>query len=348
MNAHPFLEGLRHNPDYLLQNLDFANRRGLVVRTAEIIYRQTAFLDQRMFTADTQGVWFGFDALQQIAAKLPSRTAHYIFHVGHCGSTLLSRLLAELPGCFPLREPIAFLALAMAQRTIGSPDAALDKATWQHLFDMVACLQTRCYRDSDTALVKSTSAGINLIQTVLARDTDTRALYLHVSLETYLATMLRAEANRESVRAYAPAWLADLRLLADLPALELSGLDDAQLTALAWLANRLHAERATEAFAGRVLWLDFDRLLADPLQLLRDSATFLDLDVPPTHLDTLLENPLLRRYAKDPSQSFSPATRTDELAEARQRCAGEIRAGLDWAEQLCRQVPALAGLPRHA
>ncbi|HET7922116.1 MAG TPA: hypothetical protein VFM15_05120 [Gammaproteobacteria bacterium] len=350
MSEHPFLEGLRHGPDYLLQNLDFLNRRGLVIQASEAVYRRASFLDERMFTPDTRGAWFPFETLQQATANLGSRTAHYIFHVGHCGSTLLSRLLAELPGCFPLREPIAFLALAMAKRTLGSADAMLDEVAWQNLFDTIARLQTRCYRDADTALVKSTSAAINLMQPVLARDTDTRAIYLHVGLETYLATMLRAEACRESVRGYATAWLADLRVLADLPGLSLSGLDDARLTALAWLANRLHARRASQAFAGRVQWLDFDALLARPAHFLHETAAFLGLEVRGSDSAALLENPILQRYAKDPSQPFTASARTEELNDARQRCAAEIRAGLAWVEQLSDHSSVLAALtsPPHA
>ena len=61
MNMHPLLAGLQANPDFLLQNLDFRERRGLVVKISESAYRQTAFLDERVLRADTQGAWFPLD-----------------------------------------------------------------------------------------------------------------------------------------------------------------------------------------------------------------------------------------------------------------------------------------------
>ena len=66
----------------------------------------SAFLDDRSLRADRprHGVeWWHLAAAFPPAAR---RDVQYIFHIGHVGSTLISRLLGELPGILSLREPL--------------------------------------------------------------------------------------------------------------------------------------------------------------------------------------------------------------------------------------------------
>lgn len=345
MNTHPLLAGLQQSPDYFLQNLDFANRRGLIVRVNEATYRHAAFLDERMFTPATEGAWFPLDSILDAAAQLPAaQPTQYIFHVGHCGSTLVSRLLGQLPGTISLREPLTLLALAMERR---EPDASawrLGAAERERLSAAVLKLLARRYRTTDTVIVKCTSVASNLLEEVLTRNAAAHALFLHVGLETYLASMLRAAANRESVRAYAPAWLADLRRVPQFGVALPSNLDDGQKTVLAWTMAMLHAERAARAFPARVRFADFDQLLAALPRNLAAIAGFLELSAPADGFSALLADPLLHRYAKDPKQMFDTATRARELQEARNNFHDEIHAGLEWAAKLWRETPAFTPL----
>lgn len=344
MNSHPLLAGLRQNPDYFLQNLDLVNRRGLVVHIDQKIYRQAAFLDERMFTSDIQGAWFPLDTLLQATVGLPTRATQYLFHIGHCGSTLLSRLLAELPGCFALREPLAFLALAMTQRELGLPNSRLDAGSWQDLFKMVSDLQARCYTDSDTALIKSTSVAGNLLQPVLATQPDARAILLYMHLEPWLATMLRAPGTRESVRSFAGAWLTDFRQLTGDMSVELHALDDVRQAVIGWATMLLNFTRAATHDPARTHWLNFDEFLTAPVSHCKAVADFLGLPASDAKIEALLAGPIMGHYAKDPSQSFDTNVRTRELSEARQRFETEIGTGLQWFEELTQRIPALSEL----
>jgi hypothetical protein len=344
VSAHPFLAGLADNPDYLLQNLDLVNRRGLVIRISRADYRQAAFLDDRMFRPDMQGAWFTLDDLLQATCTVPARKANYIFHIGHCGSTLLSRLLGEMPNCLTLREPLPFLALGMTRRELASPARLLDAAQWQALFDRVTRLQARCYADNETALVKSTSAAGNLLQPVLDAQPGSRAVLLYLDLETWLATMLRAETNRESVRAYAAAWLSDFRELTGDDSLRIQTLSDVQKAVLNWAAMLLNFTSATNRNPGRICWINFDEFLRQPAEQYGRLTEFLGLAKAAESTDLLLDSPIMEHYAKDPRQRFNAALRTQELDEARRQLATELNAGLAWFEELTRRVPELLSL----
>ena len=59
---------------------------------------------------------------------------------------------------------------------------------------------------------------------------------------------------------------------------------------------------------------------------------------------SLTSSPIMGRYAKDSSQQFDSAARARELAETRRHFTAEIRAGLNWFEQLANRTPGFPAL----
>jgi hypothetical protein len=342
MNIHPWLEELRTNPDLLLHNLDFLERRGLVVKISAADYRKTAFLDERVLGPDTQGAWFPLESLLQATSGLPiARQPHYIFHVGHAGSTLVSRLLGELPGVFSLREPVSLLALAMMRRELDIADTALGSDEWLQLLAMSLGLLSRTYRNNDRPLIKLTSAAGNLLETLLIKDMDSKALLLYVDLETYVATMLRSEMTRENLRAYAGARLRDFCRNTGHEGIGAQSLDDVHQAVINWLAMLTEFIAATSRNPGRTLWMHFDALLAAPAGHLQETCRFFGLAAGPETINAVASGPWMKRYAKDPQQNFDAQARQRELAQAHWKLDVEIRTALDWAESLCMDIPIL-------
>ncbi len=341
MSAHPFLAGLRQSPDFLLQDLDLVNRRGLVVRISEADYRRASFLDHRVLKPDTQGSWFPLDAVYPEVAQLPPAPApHYIFHVSHCGSTLLSRLLAELPGNLPVREPVTLLALALYRRELALVTSRLDGPGWDRLEGLVTGLLARTYTRDQRVLLKATSACANLLTPLLTRRAESRALMLYTDLETWLTVMLRKEGVRENGRFYAPQWFADFCELTGRRDLKLAALSDAEQFALNWLMGMLHFQRAREQLGGRVQLLGFEDFLAEPAARLEGAARLFGLDT--AGVAQVVAGPLLKSYGKNPNVPFDAAERRRELEEGRRVAGNEIRAGLAFADKLCNEVAMLA------
>ena len=341
MNAEDFLKGLAQGPDFLFQDVDLVNRRGLVVRFDREGYRRASFLDHRAFLQDTLAAWLPLGGiLRQAEALAEPPAAHAIFHVSHCGSTLVSRLLAELPGCLPVREPLTLLACAQEQRELDRPLSRLDQAGWHRLFDGSAKLLSRVYAPGERACLKATSACGNLLAPFLQRSAASKALLLYTDLETWLTVMLRNEDVRNNGRFYAPSWLHDLHALSGRKDIRLAALNDAQMFAINWLTAMLHFERARQASASRVRHCDFEKVLADPGAELEAMGRFLGLDT--ARVPEIVAGPLLKSYAKRPDEAFDAATRARELQEARKHAAAEIDAGLKFAEKLCNEVAMLA------
>jgi hypothetical protein len=337
-----FLQGLLGNPDILLQDLDLVNHRGLLVKFDEAGYRQASFLDNRAFRKETVGVWMPLPRiLDQMEKTSDGTPLHAIFHVSHCGSTLVSRLVAELPCCLPMREPLSLLALAQARREDPAL-ARLDAGTWDRLFQVMIRHYSRGYRAGDRTLLKATSACGNLLAPMLERSAESKALLMHADLETWLTVMLRHEDVRHNGRFYAPAWLGDLRAVTGRTDLKLSSLADAEMFAVNWLTAMLHFQRAQQSHGGRVHRLDFEDLLADPAGQLQALGGFLGFDT--AGAVEITAGPLMTSYAKNPGTRYDKAARQQQLQETRTRSADEIAIGMRFAERLGKEIPALAPL----
>src|SRR5688572_26505783 len=112
------------NPEFLPFKLDLVARRVLLVRLTATQRREAAFLDERALPAHADGGWMPLDAwLSQVVA--PDIQADAIFHIGHCGSTLLSRLLESWPQVQGLREPLPLRTLAEIWRDLHAPHSRL-------------------------------------------------------------------------------------------------------------------------------------------------------------------------------------------------------------------------------
>ncbi|MGA9855488.1 MAG: hypothetical protein WBR29_09460 [Gammaproteobacteria bacterium] len=348
MNTHPFLQGLGSNPDFLLQNFDLANRRALVVRVNESVYREASFLDDRILNPQTEGFWLPLESVLQQTGQLTPAKPHYIFHVGHCGSTLISRLLAELPHCLPLREPMSLLTLAVARRELGRVSSWLTTAQWNQLLQTAISSLARTYRKSDKSLIKVTSNAGNLLESLLpVSEGDSHILMMYISLESYLAVMLRTQDLRASIHAFSPVWMTDFCRLTGRTDLCLAELGDAQQITLKWLVILMLFVRAGTSSQSESQLLNFDKFLMNPLERFMQITGLFKLECDMEKARQLLDGPMMQRYSKIPTQSFNHTQRNSELRDARQKFQPEINAGLKWAETLCREIPALASVAAY-
>ncbi len=87
----------------------------LVIELGETAYRAASFLDDRILGPATRGGWLPLDRVLEAARHAADlRPLHFIFHTGHVGSTLVSRLLDETGAVLSLREPLPLRTLADA------------------------------------------------------------------------------------------------------------------------------------------------------------------------------------------------------------------------------------------
>jgi hypothetical protein len=330
---------------WLPHKLEPAIERILFLRLTEADYHRASFLDDRIVTPQTEGRWLGFDQVTNaVAGALPAVPLQFIFHAGHVGSTLVSRLLEGADGVLPVREPLALRSLADLHDGEGALDSIVAPDQLRVLLTQHTTLWRRGFAGTRTVILKATSSAARLGSRLLAHLPDARALYLNLPLEPYLATLLAGENSRADLRGFAGERVRRLQAMGvplDKPAYALS---DGELAALTWTAERLTQQRLAEAFGARVLSLDFDDFLTTIEPSLRRIAAHFSLHAPESFFAGVELDPILARYAKAPEHIYSPGVRAEILAATRARKADEIRRGAIWVESLARRCGAVAAV----
>ncbi len=118
------------------------------------------------------------------------RPLHFIFHTGHVGSTLVSRLLDETGQVLSLREPLPLRTLAEAHDVLHAPESLLGPQQFDRLLETLLRLWRRGYAATRAVVVKATSSAARLAPVLLERSAGSRAIYLNLRAEPALATLL--------------------------------------------------------------------------------------------------------------------------------------------------------------
>lgn len=341
--AEELLALLRHSPDAYPQNVDLVRGLVLVIRMSESAYRAASFLDDRILAPSTAGAWVPGAAVTAAARQAAGlRPLHFIFHTGHVGSTLLSRLLDESTATLPLREPLPLRTLAEAHDALGGPESLLGEPQFESLLDMVLRLWSRGYESTQAVVVKATSHTGRIATRLLRARPDARAVYLNVRSEPYLATLLGGANSAIDLRGHGPERMRRLLAHRALPVAPLHALSLGELAALAWLVESLSQKVAVERFPGRMLPLDFDAFMADVTGGMQRVVRHFDLPLDPAYLAGIGRSRVLQRYSKAPEQPFGPDERRAILDQSRRENRDEIARGLAWLERMARADASLA------
>src|SRR4051812_48565132 len=114
MSSAPTADEIARDATWLAQALDPAAGVVRLIAMDRESYRAASFLDDRMLQrpVDAQAMaWPDVEAAMQQDLRTDAR---WIFHIGHVGSTLVSRLLGEVGGVLAVREPRLLRDLALS------------------------------------------------------------------------------------------------------------------------------------------------------------------------------------------------------------------------------------------
>lgn len=346
-STQKLLSDLAGAPRWYLHQINWPAERAYLIEVDRDFYRRAAFLDDRALAADTKGRWVPLDALRSSVLErhpLPVGVCHFIFHVGHCGSTLISQLLDSLPSVLALREPAPLRGLADAHSRADRPDSLLGPGDVARDLDLVYRMLARRFSPEETPIVKTTSICGCLGPALLSFNEFSKALLLSMGLETYLAHVLSHPGHLSAARGLAPIRVRSLVDRVDADDLRLYRLSAGQLVALAWVAEVVNLEAIqSRVGAARAIRMDFDAFLDAPAPAARRIFEHFSLSCDEATLQGLVGSELFSRYSKRPDQPFSPQDRRDRLHESRRRNGAAIAAGIDFALALAERFDLVAG-----
>jgi hypothetical protein len=300
------------------------------VHLREADYAAASFLDERLLGPNVHQRTLSLRAVAAAAAQLRPR-AHYLFHVGHVGSTLLSRLIGARPEFLSLREPALLRAHVRAPLPAGAPHLPLAS---------LLALLARTWRAEQRAVVKATSIVNEIATYILAASETPRALLVLARPPAYLRTILGGPNSRIESRALAAdRWRRLVRRHGSIEAGP--PRTEGEWIAMSWLCETSALAGAEGKFPGQVQWVDFDEFLCQPDAGLASIFSTLGAACSPAEREMLLAGPIMRRYSKAPEHAYDAALRREVLAAADRDYGSEITRGMRWLEATGARDPAI-------
>lgn len=299
------LARLLASPDAFLHALE--GGEAVLVPMDREAYRRSIFLDHRISPARDGGWRVPVPTLANAAP--PAGQLGWIFHVAHCGSTLLARALEELGSGLVLREPLALRQLALQE----------DKS----LLPTVIALLSRRYPEGGRSLVKANVPVNFMLPAIAATDPQAPAVLLWSRLDDYLAAVLRSENHR--------GWVRNVTALLAPQLGPLDGLSDCERAAALWIAqHRAFADLLDRMENARPL--EAERFFADPAACLARVADHFGIACPDRKVTDLARGPLFATYSKNPGLRFDNAARQAVRDAAMQKLASEIALAVRWLD----------------
>jgi hypothetical protein len=334
---------LERSPELFPHAWDLRSDAVTLVRLTKADYEKASFLDERVLRPHTlaRTLPFGQLAAAVSAGKLEERS-NFIFHIGHVGSTLLSRLLDEEGGLFALREPAILRTLARMRSDPELQPSVWGDAEFEDRLSLLLKLWSRTFEPGQTAVIKTTSFVSELAGQFLRRPSKPKAVLLFVRPESYIATILGGANARQEAKLLTDGRLKRLHRRIGRDVWRLASFSEGEGLALSWAAEMSALIDAQRAGGSRVLPLDFDRFLEEPQEKLSAVLRHFDSNASSDSVARILAGPHMQRYSKAPEHAYSPALRREILDDARKAHATEIAKGLTWLERAANEFPLIA------
>jgi hypothetical protein len=219
MSSAPTAEEIARDATWLVQALDPAEGAARLVAMDRGSYRAASFLDDRFLQAPVDAQIVPWTLIEEAVSGEMRRDARWFVHIGHVGSTLVSRLLGEIEGVLSIREPRLLRDLALTPADVRGRYLA-----------PVPKLMSRTFAEEEVACVKATSFASEIAPELVPP--GQRSLFLYATPRNYIASILAGENSVKEMQILAGSRAQRL----NARGIYLPAQNEAGMAALGWAA----------------------------------------------------------------------------------------------------------------
>jgi hypothetical protein len=307
------------------------DRLDLVPMTRETYYR-SIFTDRgRIVPAAGRGWQAGIDSILDEFERrgAPQAPLHFVFHVAHCGSTLLSRAM-DIPGrSLVIREPFVLRQIGADKARSGAPPGPL----WRRCLALSVALLGRRFSPDETVIVKANVPVNFLIDELMTLHAGSSGILLYASLERYLLAVLKTPMHRRWVDNVTSQLAAGIAAALAPEPIDLAALTTPERAASLWLAQMRNYRDALHRHA-RLRSLDCEQLFARPGDVLEAALEQAGAVADPCRIEEIVGGELFRRHAKDPGRPFDAGRREAEMEALARALAPELDRGVQFVDRI--------------
>jgi hypothetical protein len=337
-----FSQNLQRSPEAYPHTWDLGEERVLFVQMHEAGYAKAAFLDQRALAPQTKGQWSPMEGVAPaVAEAVIEERLGFIFHIGHVGSTLISRLIGG-ERILSLREPTPLRVLAQIRGDLPTAESYQTPMDYDRELAMFLKLWSRTWRDDQLAVVKASSFAADCAEDIMRRPGCTAGLMLYATPQAYICGILAGPNSRMESKVLSQARLRRLHARLGTDAWRLHALSEGERVAMSWAAEMTALVAGVEDNEDKALWMDFDQFLAAPEPALGAVFDLFGVDASPAELQALATGPIMGQYSKAPEHKYDAKLRRQVLDEGRDLNPRELADGMAWLEAAAKDWPEIA------
>jgi hypothetical protein len=314
------------NPDQFL--LEFEDTDAIFVDMDRDAYYRSIFCDRRISPRNRNLTRVACAHLYEFRDQYFCRPPNlsYIFHMAHCGSTLLARALDIKEANIVYREPFALRQLGVEAASISHGEKA--PTDWQRRLNLITALLGRSYNKEGTVIVKANVPVNFMIPQLLEIETDAHAILLYFSLDNYLLAILRTPSHRN--------WIARIIAETNLGISANIGVQQnltlPQAAACLWMAQIMIFAKVISDYP-LVRSLNAEDLFNDPRLVLQHAFDYFGQEFEGPTIEKIVSGELFTRYSKNPERQFDNESRLARRRELKKEITHEMKEGRDWVER---------------
>jgi len=326
---------------WFVHNVDLTGQ-ARVIPVAPEVFDRSSFLDRRIALGQRpREILLPIEELARTAPQDVPERGHYICHLSHVGSTLMSKVLGLPNGVVGLREPVLLRWLAAMEATAGEPESLTSLEQYRQNLKLGIALLNRPVEGRETVHVKATSYANPVIRDALTIQPDARVLAMFTSADTFAATILKKRGGWKDILGMAPQRMKRLHAMVGDRRWQLSTLSPGELAGMSWLAEMATLEQMSVLAGDRLKWLDFDAFLAGPGEAVPEMAAHFGIAWGADEDASLTKSGLLGQHSKRKGLVYSKQERAADLARVKAEHGDEIARAVGWIKAALAQYPAL-------
>lgn len=323
--------------------LEFGPGRLDLVPMTRDSYGRSLFTDRgRVVVASRQGWQAGLESIitEFERRRVPQPALNFIFHIAHCGSTLLSRAMDVQQRTLVIREPFVLRQLgAEAARTTAPPGAV-----WRQCLGLAAALLGRRYAADQPVVIKANVPVNFIIDELMELNPASGGVLLYAPLERYLLSVLKTPMHARWVDNVTGQLAAGLSGILGAEAPDLSALTTAERAGCLWLAQMRLFREALVSHGG-LRSLDCELLFARPSDVVGAAMDLAGVPLAAPEIDRIVSGELFRRHAKDPARPYDADARQAEMRALAGRLASDVERARRLVSKIDGDDPADYSLP---
>jgi hypothetical protein len=328
------LQGIFETPDLFLHSFEEPN--ALFLEMDRDAYFRSIFTDRRISPKNANQHRARCTDLFAEMESVQPQPICYIFHIAHCGSTLLARALDLKEENLVCREPFSL-------RQLGVRAAHGGGGEFDRQVRLARTMLGRRYNPAGPVIVKANVPVNCMIPALMQPAPDQPAIFLYYALEDYLLAILRSPMHRGWVQHVSDELRPGIEALTGPRVADESA---AVMAARLWLTQMLQFEQALGAYPN-ARSLCAEDLFESPSSTLAASFSHFGQAQSAQTVAAIVQSDLFTRYSKDPKHQFDNAQRVERRAKLKVELAPELDVARAWVIQqpAAGQLPARLAKP---